>query len=166
MFSQARDRRLPVGIQAIAIQDSLFQTYRREVDFIQRYVLPAEMRPSPKVLKSLGERFGIPVIRECIFGQDYAKTLASRRNNLRAAWPNPMPSGFDDRFRRLREYYLAYCEAGFPSGKSTCARWCSQSRNSSRRTIGCKTGFHFCHARSRVVTRLSNTRFPANEHQT
>jgi cyclopropane-fatty-acyl-phospholipid synthase len=118
-FSQVRDRLLPgglAGIQAITIQDSLFQTYRREVDFIQRYVFPGGMLPSPQVLKSLGERFGVPVIRERIFGQDYAKTLATWRNNFRAAWPNLMPLGFDDRFRRLWEYYLAYCEAGFLSG--------------------------------------------------
>jgi cyclopropane-fatty-acyl-phospholipid synthase len=118
-FSQVRDRLLPgglAGIQAITIQDSLFQTYRREVDFIQRYVFPGGMLPSPQVLKSLGERFGVPVIRERIFGQDYAKTLATWRNNFRAAWPNLIPLGFDDRFRRLWEYYLAYCEAGFLSG--------------------------------------------------
>jgi cyclopropane-fatty-acyl-phospholipid synthase len=118
-FSQLRDRLLPgglAGIQAITIQDSLFQTYRREVDFIQRYVFPGGMLPSPQVLKSLGERFGVPVIRERIFGQDYARTLAIWRSNFRAAWPSLMPSGFDDRFRRLWEYYLAYCEAGFLSG--------------------------------------------------
>jgi cyclopropane-fatty-acyl-phospholipid synthase len=118
-FSQLRDRLLPgglAGIQAITIQDSLFQTYRRDVDFIQRYVFPGGMLPSPQILKNLGERFGVPVIRERIFGQDYAKTLAIWRSNFRAAWPNLMPSGFDDRFRRLWEYYLAYCEAGFLSG--------------------------------------------------
>jgi cyclopropane-fatty-acyl-phospholipid synthase len=118
-FSQLRDRLLPgglAGIQAITIQDRFFQTYRREVDFIQRYVFPGGMLPSPQVLKSLGERFGVPVIGERVFGQDYAKTLATWRNNFRAAWPNLMPLGFDDRFRRLWEYYLAYCEAGFLSG--------------------------------------------------
>ena len=118
-FSQLRDRLLPgglAGIQAITIQDSMFQSYRREVDFIQRYVFPGGMLPSPQVLKSLGERFGVPVIRERIFGQDYAKTLAIWRNNFRAAWPNLKPLGFDERFRRLWEYYLAYCEAGFLSG--------------------------------------------------
>jgi cyclopropane-fatty-acyl-phospholipid synthase len=118
-FSQLRDRLLPgglAGIQAITIQDSMFQSYRREVDFIQRYVFPGGMLPSPEVLKSLGERFGVPVIRERIFGQDYAKTLATWRNNFRAAWPILKPLGFDERFRRLWEYYLAYCEAGFLSG--------------------------------------------------
>ena len=118
-FSQLRDRLLPgglAGIQAITIQDKLFESYRRDVDFIQRYVFPGGMLPSPQILKSLGERFGVPVIRERIFGQDYAKTLATWRNNFRAAWPNLIPLGFDDRFRRLWEYYLAYCEAGFLSG--------------------------------------------------
>jgi cyclopropane-fatty-acyl-phospholipid synthase len=118
-FSQLSDRLKPgglAGIQAITIQDSIFQTYRREVDFIQRYVFPGGMLPSPAVLKMLGEKFGVPVIRERIFGQDYAKTLATWRNNFRAAWPNLIPLGFDERFRRLWEYYLAYCEAGFLSG--------------------------------------------------
>ena len=78
--------RLPgglAGIQAITIQDRFFETYRKEVDFIQRYVFPGGMLPSPAVLKSLGERFGIPVIRERIFGEDYARTLA--------AWREPQP---------------------------------------------------------------------------
>lgn len=118
-FTQLRDRLVPggfAGIQAITIQDKFFHAYRREVDFIQRYVFPGGMLPSPQVLKSLGEKFGVPVIRERIFGEDYAKTLATWRDNFRAAWPNLMPLGFDERFRRLWEYYLAYCEAGFLSG--------------------------------------------------
>src|SRR6201996_7488040 len=118
-FSQLRDRLLPgglAGIQTITICDSNFHTYRREVDFIQRYVFPGGMLPSPQILKSLGERFGVPVIRERIFGEDYARTLVTWRNNFRTAWPNLTPLGFDERFRRLWEYYLAYCEAGFLSG--------------------------------------------------
>src|SRR5207245_11715163 len=85
-FSQLRDRLLAGGlavIQAITIQDSMFQSYRREVDFIQRYVFPGGMLPSPQVLKTLGDRFGLPVIRERIFGQDYARTLAIWRSNFR-----------------------------------------------------------------------------------
>ncbi|WP_371421443.1 class I SAM-dependent methyltransferase [Tardiphaga sp.] len=118
-FSQLRDRLLPgglVGIQAITIQDRFFQTYRREVDFIQRYVFPGGMLPTPEILKSLGAKYGVPVIKERIFGLDYAKTLATWRDSFRAAWPSLTPLGFDDRFRRLWEYYLAYCEAGFLSG--------------------------------------------------
>jgi cyclopropane-fatty-acyl-phospholipid synthase len=58
----------------------------------------------------------VPVIRERIFGQVYAKTLATWRNNFRSAWPNLTPLGFDERFRPRWEYYLASCEAGFLSG--------------------------------------------------
>jgi cyclopropane-fatty-acyl-phospholipid synthase len=118
-FAQLRDRLRPgglAGIQTITIQDRFFDAYRREVDFIQRYVFPGGMLPSPAVLASLGDRFGVPVIRERIFGLDYARTLATWRDNFRAAWPRLTPLGFDERFRRLWEYYLAYCEAGFRSG--------------------------------------------------
>jgi len=118
-FSQLSERLRPggfAGIQAITIQDRFFETYRREVDFIQRYIFPGGMLPSPAVLASLGERFGIPVIRERIFGLDYARTLAVWRESFRASWPKLTSLGFDDQFRRLWEYYLAYCEAGFLSG--------------------------------------------------
>jgi cyclopropane-fatty-acyl-phospholipid synthase len=103
-------------LQAITIAEHRFASYRRQPDFIQRYIFPGGMLPSPQVLKALGDRFGVPVIRERIFGQDYAKTLATWRNNFRTAWPSLKPLGFDDRFRRLWEYYLSYCEAGFLSG--------------------------------------------------
>ena len=119
-FSQLRDRLLPgglAGIQAITIQDNLFPSYRREVDFIQRYVFPGGMLPSPQVLKQLGETFGVPVIRERIFGQDYAKTLAIWRSNFREAWPNLMPSGFDDRFRRLVGILSLLLRGRIPLGK-------------------------------------------------
>jgi cyclopropane-fatty-acyl-phospholipid synthase len=118
-FEQLRDRLVTggyAGIQAITIQDRFFAAYRREVDFIQRYIFPGGMLPSPAVLKALGEKFGIPVIRERVFGEDYARTLATWRDNFRTAWPNLTPLGFDERFRRTWEYYLAYCEAGFRSG--------------------------------------------------
>src|SRR5205823_11887832 len=130
------------GIQAITIQDRLFQSYRREVDFIQRYVFPGGMLPSPAVLKSLGDRFGVPVIRERIFGQDYAKTLATWRNNFRTAWPGLVPLGFDDRFRRLWEYYLSYCEAGFLSGNIDVRQVVfAKSGYLPRCTVACDTCF-------------------------
>jgi cyclopropane-fatty-acyl-phospholipid synthase len=118
-FAQLRDRLHPggkAGIQAITIQDRFFDSYRREVDFIQRYVFPGGMLPSPGALAALGERFEIPIVGELIFGLDYARTLAIWRTNFRAAWQKLTPLGFDERFRRLWEYYLAYCEAGFLSG--------------------------------------------------
>jgi cyclopropane-fatty-acyl-phospholipid synthase len=117
-FRQLRDRLQPqgiAGIQAITIQDRFFQTYRREVDFIRRYVFPGGMLPSPAILKTLGDRFGLPLIAERVFPDDYARTLAAWRDRFRSAWPALTPLGFDERFRRLWEYYLSYCEAGFLS---------------------------------------------------
>jgi cyclopropane-fatty-acyl-phospholipid synthase len=117
-FRQLRDRLQPqgiAGIQAITIQDRFFQTYRREVDFIRRYVFPGGMLPSPAILKTLGDRFGLPLISERVFPEDYARTLAVWRDRFRSAWPALTPLGFDERFRRLWEYYLSYCEAGFLS---------------------------------------------------
>jgi cyclopropane-fatty-acyl-phospholipid synthase len=117
-FRQIRDRLKPggiVGIQAITIQDRLYAGYRREMDFIRRYIFPGGMLPSPETLKTIGEGFGLPLITEKVFGEDYARTLSAWRDRFRAAWPTLVPMGFDERFRRLWEYYLAYCEAGFLS---------------------------------------------------
>ena len=92
----------------------------------------------------------MPIIRERIFGQDYAKTLATWRNNFRAAWPHLRPLGFDDRFRRLWKYYLAYCEAGFLSGTSMCARWCRQTAlTSNLGRLVPPTCAHYCANKSR-----------------
>jgi cyclopropane-fatty-acyl-phospholipid synthase len=104
------------GLQVITIRDESFDWYRREIDFVRRYVFPGGMLPSPTVLKDMGHRFGLPIQGERIFGLDYAATLAQWRERFRAAWPDLVPLGFDERFRRLWEYYLAYCEAGFRTG--------------------------------------------------
>jgi cyclopropane-fatty-acyl-phospholipid synthase len=117
-FSQLRQRLVPggiAGIQTITIQDRLFASYRRDVDFIRRYVFPGGMLPSPGILKGLGDRFGLALVAEQVFGDDYPRTLAAWRDRFRSAWPTLVPLGFDERFRRLWEYYLAYCEAGFLS---------------------------------------------------
>ena len=118
-FGQLRDRLVAggiAGIQAITIQDRFYAGYKREIDFIRRYVFPGGMLPSPTMLKALGANFGIPLIGEKVFGEDYARTLAVWRERFRAAWPALAPQGFDERFRRMWEYYLAYCAAGFLSG--------------------------------------------------
>ncbi|GLK80826.1 SAM-dependent methyltransferase [Methylopila turkensis] len=118
-FTQLRDRLKPggaAGVQVITIQDRLFDAYRREVDFIQRYVFPGGMLPSPTALNGAAVKAGLRIAGERVFGLDYAETLAEWRARFRAAWPSITPLGFDERFRRLWEYYLSYCEAGFRSG--------------------------------------------------
>lgn len=118
-FEQLRDRLRPggtAGLQVITIRDESFKVYRSELDFIRAYIFPGGMLPTPTIMKTLGEKFGMPLAHERIFGLDYANTLASWRDRFRAAWPQLVPMGFDERFRRMWEYYLAYCEAGFRTG--------------------------------------------------
>jgi cyclopropane-fatty-acyl-phospholipid synthase len=118
-FRQLRDRLTASGraaLQVITIRDESFDWYRREIDFIRHYIFPGGMLPSLTVMRNLGERFHIPLSTEHAFGLDYVATLGQWRDRFRAAWPSLVPLGFDDRFRRMWEYYLAYCEAGFRTG--------------------------------------------------
>ncbi|MGY3233170.1 cyclopropane-fatty-acyl-phospholipid synthase [Bradyrhizobium sp. USDA 4448] len=119
-FHQLHQRLKPgglAGVQTITVQDALFDSYRRRVDFIQRYIFPGGMLPSAGILRSLGERFDIPMMGERVFGQDYARTIAIWRANFGQAWADLTSLGFDEHFRRLWEYYLSYSEAGFKAGK-------------------------------------------------
>jgi cyclopropane-fatty-acyl-phospholipid synthase len=104
------------GLQVITIKDSMWASYKRELDFIRRYVFPGGMLPTPRILTELGAQNDLSLAAERIFGHDYAATLVQWRNRFRAAWPDLISHGFDERFRRLWEYYLAYCEAGFRAG--------------------------------------------------
>ncbi len=104
------------GLQIITIQDRMFEDYRRGTDFIQRYIFPGGMLPPPGRLAEIGKSLGLDLTDQKIFGQDYARTLAEWRQRFRQAWPQITPLGFDERFRRLWEFYLHYCEAGFRSG--------------------------------------------------
>jgi cyclopropane-fatty-acyl-phospholipid synthase len=104
------------GLQIITIADRYFDAYRQSVDFIQRHVFPGGMLPSPLVLERQLRRAGLQKLSELSFGLDYAKTLAAWQSRFQAAWPEIRGQGFDQRFKRLWEYYLAYCEAGFRVG--------------------------------------------------
>lgn len=104
------------GLQIITIQDRMFKDYKRSTDFIQRHVFPGGMLPPPGTLVELGKKLGLDLSDQRVFGQDYARTLAEWRERFREAWPRITPLGFDERFKRLWEFYLHYCEAGFRSG--------------------------------------------------
>lgn len=103
-------------VQVITIADERFPQYRRRTDFIQRHVFPGGMLPSPGMLRLSAERAGLSPEQEQTFGLDYAETLAVWRRNFLRAWPQIALQSFDERFRRLWEYYLCYCEAGFRAG--------------------------------------------------
>ena len=118
-FDVVRDRLAPGGVaalQIITIDEARFADYRRRVDFIQRYIFPGGMLPSPPALEAAIARAGLAVTDRFTFGASYAETLALWRERFAAAWPTIRALGFDPRFRRLWTYYLAYCEAGFRAG--------------------------------------------------
>ncbi len=118
-FGQLRERLKPggaAGVQVITIKEQIFENYVREQDFIRRYIFPGGMLPTPTIMKELGEKVGMPLVHDRDFGHDYARTLAEWRNRFLKAWPSLAPLGFDERFKRIWQYYLHYCEAGFRSG--------------------------------------------------
>ena len=103
-------------LQTITIRDDLFGAYRKGTDFIQQYVFPGGMLPSSQVLHRLAAKQGLVVRDEFAFGHDYARTLALWRSAFEQQWPAIAAQGFDENFRRLWRFYLAYCEAGFLAG--------------------------------------------------
>jgi cyclopropane-fatty-acyl-phospholipid synthase len=119
-FRVLRERLKPGGvavIQAITIDDAQFASYRAHPDFIQRFIFPGGMLPSLQILQREAAAAGLELQVEERFGASYALTLAEWRRRFDQAWPQIAQLGFDAHFRRLWQYYLAYCEAGFRTGR-------------------------------------------------
>ena len=118
-FAKLAETLAPGGraaLQAITIDERLFPRYRRGADFIQKYVFPGGMLPSGEALQAEGARAGLKWLGAEGFGTHYAETLADWRRRFLAAWDRIAALGFDERFKRLWTYYLAYCEGGFRAG--------------------------------------------------
>lgn len=115
-FAMLRDRLRPGGravVQSITIADAKFERYRSGTDFIQQYIFPGGMLPSPSRFREVAATQGLAVAEMHDFGLDYAETLRHwhvRFNNVAA---QVQAQGFDERFMRTWRFYLAYCEAGF-----------------------------------------------------
>jgi cyclopropane-fatty-acyl-phospholipid synthase len=119
-FEVLRQRLRPEGsavVQVITIADEYFEHYRCNTDFIQRFIFPGGMLPSVSALQAQARHAGLTLQRDEAFGASYATTLAAWRHRFLASWPAIEALGFDASFRRLWEYYLCYCEAGFLSGR-------------------------------------------------
>ncbi len=101
------------AIQGIVIRDDLFDRYKRSEDFIQKYIFPGGFLPSVKFMSQLIEKNNINLRKIESYSEDYAKTLSIWKNNFLNKWGNISPLGFDDYFKRMWEFYLSYCEAGF-----------------------------------------------------
>jgi cyclopropane-fatty-acyl-phospholipid synthase len=105
-------------IQTITIRDDLFERYVKSTDFIQQYIFPGGLLPSRAAFKAQAARAGLLVTDEFAFGSDYAETLRRWRLAFLAQDGPLRQLGFDGRFMRIWEFYLAYCEAAFATGNT------------------------------------------------
>ena len=100
-------------IQSIVIADELFERYLTSTDFIQQYVFPGGCLPCPKEFRAQAAKAGLQVVDEFSFGLDYARTLQLWHEQFAAQKAHVLQLGFDERFIRIWEFYLSYCEAAF-----------------------------------------------------
>ncbi len=115
-FQMIRDRLVSGGsaaLQIITIAENRFESYRKGSDFIQRYIFPGGMLPTVEILKQQFSHAKLQLADTDMFGMSYAKTLRVWRDKFLGSWSSIQPLGFDERFRRMWEMYLAYCEGGF-----------------------------------------------------
>ena len=102
-----------IVLQIITIRDNAFDYYKKNPDFIQKHIFPGGMLPSIRILKKILENNKLKIIENNNYAEHYAKTLNNWRNNFNSSLNEIKNNGFDDRFIRLWNYYLAYCESGF-----------------------------------------------------
>ncbi len=121
-YFQALQARLKPGgraaLQAITIAPEVFAQYRRSSDFIREYIFPGGMLAPEQRMVADGARAGLKLEQAMRFGHDYATTLTLWRERVQAAAAPIRTLGFDERFMRLWQFYLCYCEAGFRCGRT------------------------------------------------
>ena len=101
------------AIQGITIKDDLFERYRMNEDFIQKYIFPGGFLPSLNFIKNLTKKNKLHLEKVDSYSEHYALTLSMWRKNFFNSWKNILPLGFDNSFKKIWEFYLSYCEAGF-----------------------------------------------------
>ena len=115
-FKTLRDRLKPgrqATLQIITVQHRRWQIYRNTVDFIQKYIFPGGMLPSPVVLREEVQKAGLEVAGSIEFGESYSQTLRRWYYTFNDRWDEVAALGFDDRFRRMWNFYLISCAATF-----------------------------------------------------
>jgi cyclopropane-fatty-acyl-phospholipid synthase len=118
-FGAVRDRLKPgrnATLQIITVPDDRFVTYRKTVDFIQKYIFPGGMLPSPAALAQEIAAAGLALKGHIEFGESYSQTLRRWHDTFNAHWPEVRALGFDDRFRRMWNFYLTSCAGAFHGG--------------------------------------------------
>ena len=102
-------------LQIITVADERWSIYKRGPDFIQKYIFPGGMLPAPRILKSHVAQAGLTVAKSIEFGESYSVTLRRWYEDFNARWPEATAMGFDDRFRRMWNFYLTSCASTFDS---------------------------------------------------
>ena len=115
-------------IQSIVIADELFERYVGSTDFIQQYIFPGGCLPCPREFRAQALAAGFEVVDEFSFGLDYARTLRIWRDSFLAQESRVLQLGFDKRFIRLWEFYLAYCEAAFAQANTSVMQFTLRKR--------------------------------------
>ena len=113
-------------IQSITIRDDLFERYVKSTDFIQQYIFPGGLLPSPNAFRAAAAKAGLKVVNELDFGLDYAETLRRWRDRFLSQEGPVRRLGFDTRFMRIWEFYLGYCEAAFATGNTSVMQFTLQ----------------------------------------
>jgi cyclopropane-fatty-acyl-phospholipid synthase len=118
-FDTLRNRLKPgrnATLQIITVADQRWQLYRKGVDFIQKYIFPGGMLPAPSVLRAEVEKAGLRVKGSIEFGESYSLTLRRWHETFAERWGEVRTLGFDDRFKRMWDFYLASCAGAFQGG--------------------------------------------------
>lgn len=118
-FNAVRDRLKPgkqATLQIITVADDIFPRYRKTVDFIQKHIFPGGMLPSPSILREEVIRAGLEFQGSIEFGKSYSLTLRRWFDTFNEKWDTITEMGFDDRFKRMWDYYLTSCASGFEYG--------------------------------------------------
>jgi len=110
-------------IQTIVIDDALFDRYVKSTDFIQQYIFPGGCLPCPREFRAHAAQAGLRVVDEMAFGLDYAETLRRWRHAFLADQSRVLGLGFDERFVRIWDFYLAYCEAAFEQANTDVVQY-------------------------------------------
>tara|TARA_R110002110_G_scaffold116990_1_gene289097 strand:- start:1573 stop:2253 length:681 start_codon:yes stop_codon:yes gene_type:complete len=118
-FNMLRDRLKPgklATLQIITVPDRRWKIYKRGVDFIQKYIFPGGMLPSPSMLRFQIEKSGLAVENSIEFGKSYDATLRQWHKAFNDRWEDIAAMGFDERFKRMWNFYLTSCASTFDSG--------------------------------------------------
>ncbi len=116
------------AIQAITIDDKLYERYATKQDFIQKYIFPGGFLPSKNKLIELSELTGLKISRFNSYGLHYSNTLQIWKKEFQKKWDLISDQGFDQKFKRMWNFYLSYCEAGFKSRNIDLIQFSLQSR--------------------------------------